>query len=361
MSKTFAALGIGAGYRCFIIAELSANHNHDMGRALEIVRAAAAAGADAIKLQTYTPDTLTIASVRDEFRVTGTIWATETLHSLFQKAYMPWEWHKPLFDEAARLGIKFLSTPFDFSAVDFLESLGVDLYKVASSELVDIPLIKRIAQTGKPVLISTGMGTLDEIEEAIATLRDNGCSEICLLKCTASYPAKIEDANMATLIDMRRRFGTLVGLSDHTMPVTVPVVAAALGAKVIEKHLTLRRADGGPDAEFSLEPDEFAEMVHAVRAAESAQGEIIYAPAASEIRPRDFRRSLYVVRDMAQGEDFTPENLRSIRPAAGLHTRHYEALLGTRARCAIAAGTPLTAAMVEIETTSPCGEGECYD
>lgn len=349
LTKTFQSLGIGAGHPCFIIAELSANHNHDMERALEIVRAAAAAGADAIKLQTYTPDTLTIASDRDEFRVTGTIWATETLHSLFQKAYMPWEWHKPIFDEAARLGMKFLSTPFDFSAVEFLETLNVDFYKIASSELVDIPLIKRVAQTGKPVLISTGMGTLAEIEEAVETLRANGCPEICLLKCTAAYPARIEDANMATLADMPRRFGTLVGLSDHTMPVTVPVVATALGAKVIEKHLTLRRADGGPDAEFSLEPEEFAEMVRAVRAAESSLGEVNYAPAASEIRPRDFRRSLYVVRDMAEGDLFTAENLRSIRPAAGLHTRHYEALLGTKARCAIAAGTPLAAGMAEIE------------
>lgn len=345
---TFDSLGIGPGHRCFVIAELSANHNHDLGRALDIVRAAAAAGADAIKLQTYTPETLTIASDREEFRVTGTIWATETLHSLFQKAFMPWEWHAPLFAEAARLGLQALSTPFDFSAVDFLEGLGVALYKVASSELVDLPLLARVAQTGKPVLLSTGMGTLAEIEEAVATLRDHGCPEICLLKCTAAYPAEVAHANMATLADMPRRFGTLAGLSDHTMGHTVPVVATALGARVIEKHLTLRRADGGPDAAFSLEPDEFATMVREVRAAESALGAVIYAPAASEVRPRDFRRSLYVVRDVAEGEVFTADNLRSIRPAAGLHTRHYAALLGTRARRAIPAGTPLAADMVEL-------------
>ncbi|WP_353430197.1 pseudaminic acid synthase [Paracoccus denitrificans] len=348
MARTFESLGIGEGKPCFIIAELSANHNHDIERALEIVRAAAEAGADAIKLQTYRPETITIASEREEFKVTGTIWASETLHSLYQKAHMPWEWHEPIFTEAARLGMKFLSTPFDFSAVDFLEALDVDFYKIASSELVDIPLIKRVAQTGKPVLISTGMGTLEEIDEAVATLRDNGCSEICLLKCTAAYPARVEDANMATLLDMPGRFGTLAGLSDHTMPVTVPMVATALGARVIEKHMTLRRADGGPDAEFSLEPEEFAEMVRAVRATESAIGQVTYAPAPSELRPRDFRRSLYVVRDIAEGEVFTSDNLRSIRPAAGLHTRYYEVLLGTKACRAIDAGTPLDKTMIGI-------------
>lgn len=348
---TFQDLSIGDQHRCYIIAEISANHNHDLNRALEIVRAAAGAGADAIKLQTYTADTLTILSERPEFRVTGTIWEKETLYSLYQKAQLPWEWHKPIFDEAARLGMGFLSTPFDFTAVDFLETLGVSLYKVASSELVDIPLLKRVAQTGKPVILSTGMGAEAEIDEALLTLRANGCPDICLLKCTAAYPARVDEANIASLAMVRDRFGATPGLSDHTMQITVPVVAVALGAKIVEKHLTLSRADGGPDSEFSLEPGEFAAMVSAVREAESAIGQAAFAPTAGEMRPRDFRRSLYVVRDVAAGEVFSPKNLRSIRPAAGLHTRHYEALIGTPAAVAIAAGTPLTAQMTTILTT----------
>lgn len=347
MPHSFQSLGIGEGFASFIIAELSANHNNDLERALHIVRAAAAAGADAVKLQTYTADTLTIPSDRPEFQVTGTIWEKETLYSLYQQAALPWDWHRPILDEASRLGMRFLSTPFDFSAVDFLEDLGVDLYKIASSELVDIPLIKRVAETRKPVLLSTGMGTLDEVQEAVATLRDHGCPDICILKCTASYPARIEEANLRSLSEIPRLFGALPGLSDHTMPVTVPVVATALGAKVIEKHITLRRADGGPDATFSLEPEEFAEMVAAVRAAEASLGIAQFAPSPGEIRPRDFRRSLYVVKAMTAGEVFTAENLRSIRPALGLHTRYYDTVLGSRAKVDIAQGTPLCAEMLE--------------
>lgn len=350
MSLTFEDLSIGSQHRCYIIAEISANHNHDLDRALEIVRAAAAAGADAIKLQTYTADTLTIASDRPEFQVTGTIWEGETLYSLYQKAQLPWEWHKPIFDEAARLGMGFLSTPFDFTAVDFLESLGVSLYKIASSELVDIPLLKRVAETGKPVILSTGMGTEAEIDEALQTLRAHGCPDICLLKCTAAYPARVDEANIASLAIVHERFGATPGLSDHTMPITVPVVAVALGAKIVEKHMTLRRADGGPDSEFSLEPNEFAQMVEAVRAAESALGQSLFAPTAGEQRPRDFRRSLYVTCDMAAGELFTAQNLRSIRPAKGLHTRHYDALIGTPTAVAIPAGTPLAAEMTTVLT-----------
>jgi pseudaminic acid synthase len=348
MGTSFDSLGIGPGHPCFIVAEVSANHNQDLDRAMAIVRAAAEAGANAVKLQTYTPETLTLASDRPEFRVTGTIWETETLHSLFTKAAMPWDWHAPLMAEARRLGMMCFSTPFDFSAVDFLEALDVPLHKVASSELVDLPLLARVASTGKPVLLSTGMGTLAEIVEAVATLRRHGSGEICLLKCTAAYPASVADANLATLADMPARFGTLVGLSDHTLTHTVPVVAAALGARVIEKHLTLARADGGPDAAFSLEPAEFAEMVREVRAATSALGALRYEPAPSEIRPRDFRRSLYVVADVAAGERFSTANLRSVRPAAGLHTRFYEALLGTPAACDIQGGTPLAPEMVSI-------------
>ena len=337
----FSALKIGGDHPCFIIAEVSANHNNDLNRALEIVEAAAKSGADAIKLQTYTPDTLTIKSDRHEFQVTGTIWEGETLYSLFEKATLPWEWHKPLFDRARALGMQFLSTPFDFTAVEFLEEHGVDFYKIASSELVDIPLIKRVAQTGKPVLISTGMGNLAEIEEALDTLRANGCPDICLLKCTAAYPAKIEEANLQTLVEFADRFDVIPGLSDHTMGPTLPMVATALGAKVIEKHITLDRADGGPDSAFSLEPEEFADMVRVVRDAESALGQAVFEPSAGEIRSRDFRRSLYVVGDVKAGDIFTADNLRSIRPALGLHPRYYEEVLGQTAIQDITSGTPL--------------------
>ncbi|TRD14949.1 pseudaminic acid synthase [Palleronia caenipelagi] len=348
MNKSLGALSIGGDNRVFVIAEVSANHNNDLNRALEIVRAAAEAGADAIKLQTYTPDTLTIKSDREEFRVTGTIWEKETLYSLFEKAHLPWEWHRPLFEEAARLGMRYLSTPFDFTAVDFLEDLGVDLYKIASSEVVDLPLIKRVAGTGKPVLLSTGMATREEIQEAITTLRENGSGDICVLKCTAAYPAQVADANLRSLARIPEFFGAIPGLSDHTMPETVPVVATALGAKVIEKHITLDRSAGGPDAEFSLEPEEFARMVAAVREAEAALGVASFEPTAGEMRTRDFRRSLYVVEDIAAGELFSAENVRSIRPAAGLHTRHYEAVLGTPARVDIDGGTPLSAEMLTV-------------
>lgn len=344
----FSDLGIGGKNPCFIIAEVSANHNHDLNRAREIITAAAKAGADAIKLQTYTPDTLTIQSDRPEFRVSGTIWEGETLYSLFEKATLPWEWHKPLFDHARALGMQFLSTPFDFTAVDFLEDHGVDFYKIASSELIDIPLIKRVAQTSKPVLISTGMGTLAEIEEALETLRSNGCPDICLLKCTAAYPAKIEEANLQTLVEFADRFGVIPGLSDHTMGPTLPMVATALGAKVIEKHITLARADGGPDSAFSLEPDEFADMVRVVRDAEAALGQAVFEPSAGEVRSRDFRRSLYVTADVKKGEIFTPDNLRSIRPAMGLHPRHYEKVLGQAAAQDIAAGSPLEEAHISV-------------
>jgi pseudaminic acid synthase len=342
MIKTqFSDLNIGGSHPCFIIAEISANHNHDLNRALEIVNAAAAAGADAVKLQTYTADTLTINSDRPEFQVSGTIWEGETLYSLYEKASLPWEWHAPIFARARALGMQALSTPFDFSAVDFLEKEGVDFYKIASSELVDIPLIKRVAQTGKPVLISTGMGTLAEIEEAVLTLRENGCDDICLLKCTAAYPAKVEEANLVAMVDFARRFDVITGLSDHTMGPTLPIVATALGAKVIEKHLTLSRDDGGPDGAFSLEPHEFAEMVRFVREAESGLGEVRIEPSAGEIRSRDFRRSLYVVEAMKEGDVFTSQNLRSIRPANGMHTRHYDTVLGQEASQDIAVGTPL--------------------
>ncbi|RKT32217.1 N-acetylneuraminate synthase [Roseovarius halotolerans] len=343
---TIANRPIGPGHPSFIIAELSANHNHDLARAKRIVEAAADAGADAIKLQTYTADTLTFDSDSAEFRVDGTIWEGKTLYQLYQEASLPWAWHKPLMDHARNLGLLAFSTPFDATAIEFLESLDVPAYKIASSELVDIPLIRRVAGLGKPMIISTGMGTLSEIDEAVQTARAAGCDQIILLKCTAAYPAPIDEANLATLPHMAQLFGTVVGLSDHTPGSIAPVAATVLGGCVIEKHLTLSRADGGPDSAFSMEPQEFAAMVADVRAAERAIGQIRYEPTTQEMRSRDFRRSLFAVRDIPAGTPFTPENLRSIRPATGLHTRHYDSLLQSRASTHIKAGTPLSWGLV---------------
>ena len=338
---------IGDAHPSFIIAELSANHNHDIERAKQIVKVAAECGADAIKLQTYTPDTLTFDSNDPAFRVDGTIWEGKNLYQLYAEAHLPWDWHKPLLNYAAELGLIAFSTPFDFSAVDLLESLNVPAYKIASSELVDIPLIRRVAQQGKPMIISTGMGTLAEIDEAVKAAREEGCTSLVLLKCTAAYPAPIEEANLYTIPHMAELFGTVVGLSDHTPGSTAPVVATVLGSRVIEKHLTLSRADGGPDSAFSMEPKEFAAMVRDVRAAESAVGHVLYEPTNKEMRSRDFRRSLFVVVDMEAGETFTADNTRSIRPAVGLHTRHYNAVLGKTCKSDISAGTPLSWHLIE--------------
>lgn len=332
---------IGPGHPSFIIAELSANHNHDFERAKRIVKAASDAGADAIKLQTYTADTLTFDSDAPHFRVDGTIWEGMNLYQLYKEAYLPWEWHKPLMDYANELGMIAFSTPFDFTSVEYLENLNVPAYKIASSELVDIPLIRRVAQCGKPMIISTGMGTLSEIDEAVKAAREAGCAEIALLKCTAAYPAPIEEANLRTLPHMAELFGAVVGLSDHTPGSVGPVAATALGCWVIEKHMTLSRDDGGPDAAFSMEPHEFAAMVADVRACESALGTVLYAPTTKEMVSREFRRSLFVVEDMREGDVFTPQNLRSIRPAVGLHTRYYDDILGKTATTDLTAGKPL--------------------
>lgn len=332
---------IGSAHPSFIIAELSANHNNDMNRARQIIKMAAEAGADAVKFQTYTADTLTFNSESEEFQVSGTIWEGKNLYQLYQEAHLPWEWHDELFKYTKKLGLVPFSTPFDFTAVDFLEELRVPLYKIASSELVDIPLLRKVASTGKPVILSTGMGTLEEIKEAVQTLRKGGCKDLVLLKCTAAYPAPIEEANLLTIPHMSTLFGTIIGLSDHTSGSTAPITATVLGAKVIEKHLTLRRSDGGPDSEFSMEPEEFTAMIDAVRAAEKALGRVQYAPTEKEKRSRDFRRSLYVVVDIKKGEAFTCKNVRSIRPANGMHTRRYDEVLGEKAKFDIPAGTPL--------------------
>ncbi len=333
---------IGPGAPVYVVAELSANHNKNFERAAASVVAAKKSGADAVKLQTYTPDTMTIRCDNEYFRIKGTLWNNRTLYDLYSEAYTPWDWHAKLKRVADDEGIQLFSTPFDSSAVDFLEELGVPAYKVASFEIVDIPLLRRIARTGKPVIVSTGMATLAEIDEAVQTLRNAGASEIALLKCTSAYPSSPEEMNLRTLTHLRDAFGLPVGLSDHTLSIAVPVAAVALGACIVEKHFTLCRSDGGPDSAFSLEPDEFRAMVQAIREAERALGSVRYGPTDYERESLAFRRSLFVVRDMRAGEPFTEQNVRSIRPSYGLHPRYLDTILGRRASRDIKAGTPLS-------------------
>ena len=333
---------IGHGNPVYIIAELSANHNQSFDKAVQLIRAAKDAGADAVKLQTYTADTITIACDRPEFRIHGTLWNGRTLHDLYGEAYTPWEWQPKLKQIANDLGLDLFSSPFDASAVDFLESMGVPAYKLASFELVDIPLIEKMAGSGKPLIISTGMATVEEIEEAVLAARRAGATQIALLKCTSSYPAPPEEMNLRTIPELSRRFDVPCGLSDHSMTVAVPIAAVALGACIIEKHLTLSRSERGPDSAFSLEPQEFKQMVDAVRTAEKALGDVHFGVSEREASSRVFRRSLYAVQDIKRGELFTTANVRSIRPAHGLHTRHLHEILGQRAACDLARGTPLT-------------------
>jgi len=332
---------IGTGHPVYVIAEVSANHHQDFDQAVKIIRAAKGAGADAVKLQTYTPDTITIACDRPEFRIEGTIWNGRNLHELYGEAYTPWEWQPRLKEVANDLGLDLFSTPFDATAVDFLEGMKVPAHKLASFELVDIPLIQKMARTGKPLIMSTGMATIEEIEEAVQAARQAGAEQIALLKCTSAYPAVAEEMNLRTIPELARRFDAPVGLSDHTMGIAAPVAAVALGACIIEKHLTLSRSEPGPDSAFSLEPQEFKEMVEAVRTAEKALGEVHFGVSAKEASSRVFRRSLFVVQEIKQGEVFTLENIRSIRPGYGLHTRHLPEILGRRAACDIERGTPL--------------------
>ncbi|HYE86403.1 MAG TPA: pseudaminic acid synthase [Vicinamibacterales bacterium] len=333
---------IGAGAPVYIVAEMSANHGHSLDRALELVRAAKDAGADAIKLQTYTADTMTIACDAPHFRVEGTIWNGRQLHDLYAEASTPWDWHRPIAELALSLGLQWFSTPFDATSVDFLEALDAPAYKVASFELVDVPLLKKIAATGKPVILSTGMATRDEIAEAVTTLRDAGCTELVLLKCTSAYPATADEMDLRTIPDLAATFGTVVGLSDHSMDAAIPAVAVALGACVIEKHFTLSRTDPGPDSSFSLEPRDFADMVAAVRTCERALGRVRYEPTGRERTSLAFRRSIFVVADIKAGERLTPANVRCIRPGHGLHPRHFEDVLGRVAAADIPRGTPLS-------------------
>ena len=333
---------IGPGQPVFIVAEMSANHGQDLNEALRIIAAAKECGADAIKIQTYTADTITLDTDSEHCVIQGTIWNGQRLHDLYRKAHTPWEWQAALKKAAEDLGLLFFSSPFDHSAVEFLESLAVPAYKIASFELVDLPLLRCVAATRKPVILSTGMATLSEIDEAVSTLRGAGCRELALLKCTSAYPAPPADMHLRTIPHLAEAFGVPVGLSDHTLGVEVPVAAVALGACIVEKHFTLSRGPGGPDSAFSLCPDEFKEMVRATRSVEKALGQVSYEVAASEHASRAFRRSLFVAEDVRAGELFTIENVRSVRPGQGLHTRHLQEILGRTAARDAKKGTPLS-------------------
>lgn len=326
----------------YIIAELSANHNGSLERAEKLVRVAADAGANAVKLQTYTADTMTIECDNKYFHIKGTLWEGRTLHELYNEAQTPWDWTPRLMELAKTLGMDCFSTPFDATSVDFLEECGVSRYKIASFEIVDIPLLKKIASTGKPVIMSTGMATLGEIDEAVDTLRENGSGEITLLKCTSAYPAPPEEANLATIPNLAQTFGCKAGLSDHTMGSAVAVAAVAIGATVIEKHFTLARADGGPDSAFSMEPQEFAQMVTDIRVVEKAIGKISYELTEKEKESKIFRRSLFVVKDIKAGDLFTDENVRSIRPGYGLSPKFLDKIIGKRSNKDIPKGIPLS-------------------
>jgi pseudaminic acid synthase len=334
---------IGQGYPVYIVAELSANHRQDFDEAIKLVHLAKEAGADAVKLQTYTADTLTFRSDRECFRIGGgTLWDGRTLYDLYAEAHTPWEWQPKLKELANSIGLDLFSSPFDPTAVEFLQRMDVPAYKVASPEIVDIPLIRTMARTGKPLIVATGMATLDEIEEAVTTARQAGASDIILLKCTSAYPAPPEEMNLLTIPNLAQRLGVPVGLSDHSMGIAVPVAAVILGACMVEKHLTRSRTLGGPDGAFSLEPQEFREMVDAIRTAEKALGTVRYGVSDLEARSRPFRRSLFVVVDIKAGEEFTSRNVRSIRPGHGLHTRYLEEVIGHTATRDITPGTPLS-------------------
>ncbi len=343
MSNNFriANSQIGAG-RTYIIAELSANHGGSLEHALNTLKAISATGADAVKLQTYTPDTMTIKCERSEFTVgKGTLWEGRTLHDLYEEAHTPWEWHAALFRLANELGLDCFSTPFDKTAVDFLETLNPPCYKVASFELVDLPLIEYVASKGRPIIMSTGMGTLAEISEAVDVIKNAGVP-LALLKCTSAYPSPPESMNLRTIPHLAEAFDVPAGLSDHTLGISVPVAAVALGACIIEKHVTLSREDPGPDSAFSLEPDEFERLVNSIRVTERALGKVNYQLSDKEIASKVFRRSLFVVEDIPAGAQFTAENVRSIRPGNGLAPKHLARIIGRKAATQISRGTPLS-------------------
>ena len=334
---------IGKGHAPFVIAEMSGNHNQSLERALSIVDAAAKTGAHALKIQTYTPDTMTLDLDEREFHISdpNSLWTGTSLYKLYGEAYTPWEWHKPIFDRARELGIIPFSTPFDDTAVDFLESLDVPCYKIASFENTDLPLIRRVAATGKPLIISTGMASIAELDDTVRAAREAGCKDLILLKCTSTYPATAENTNILTIPHLRELFGCEVGLSDHTMGVGVSVASVALGAAVIEKHFTLNRADGGVDSTFSMEPAEMAQLVLEIERAWQALGQVSYGATEKEKKSIVFRRSLYVVKDLKAGEVLTRENVRAIRPGFGLPTKYLEHLLGKSVKQDVQRGTAL--------------------
>lgn len=331
----------------YIIAELSANHNQDLNTAIKLVELAAESGANAIKLQTYKPETITLDCKNELFRIKGTnLWDNQYLFDLYEKAYTPWEWHPILFNRAKELGMDFFSSPFDTTAVDFLENLNVPCYKVASCEITDHILLRKIALTKKPVIISSGMASKEELQESVDILRKNGTTDICMLKCTAEYPAKIEDANLLTIKDMIDSFNVIGGLSDHTLGIEVPIAAVCLGAKVIEKHFTLSRKSGSPDDAFSLEPDEFKEMVKQIRIIEKTIGHIHYGGVSGEKSMKAFRRSLFFVKNMNAGDIIDETCIKSIRPSNGCHTKYYWDILGKKVGCDIVFGTPVNLDLV---------------
>lgn len=332
---------IGVGQPTFIIAEISGNHNQKYSRAVDIIDAAIDAGVNAVKMQTYTPDTITIDSEKKWFRINGGPWNGQNLYNLYKTAYTPWEWQGKLKKYAEKKGVMFFSSVFDETSVDFLESLNVRLYKVASFEIVDIGLLEKIGQTKKPVIMSRGMASLDEIKLALKVLRQNGTPEIALLHCVSGYPALPKDMNLTTISDMSKRFGLVTGLSDHTLGIESSIAAVSLGASIIEKHLTLKRSDGGPDAGFSLEPEEFKKLVQSVRTIEVALGKPTYNVVESESKNKVFRRSLFIVKDMKKGDIISNENVRSIRPGQGLPTKYFKSILGKKITRNVEKGTPL--------------------
>lgn len=347
MNNKFIKLGnikVGVDFSPFVVAEMSGNHNQSLERALKIVEAAAAAGAHALKIQTYTADTMTINIESGDFFISDkkNLWEGESLYKLYLKAYTPWQWHETIFKRCKELGLIAFSTPFDETAVDFLEKLKTPFYKIASFENTDLPLIKKIAKTGKPIIMSTGMANLKELDEAVKTAKENGCKELVLLKCTSSYPASPAESNIKTIPDLRKRYNCEVGLSDHTLGLGVALASVALGATVIEKHFTLARKDGGVDSVFSLEPDEFKQLVEESKKAWTGLGKISYGPTGEEKNSLQFRRSLYIAEDMNAGDVFTPQNLRRIRPGFGLPPKFYELFLGKKVKIPVKKGRRVT-------------------
>lgn len=339
---------IGADYSPYVIAEMSANHNGDIKNAYKIIDMAKSSGADAIKMQTYTPDTLTIDCDLPDFQLTDGLWAGRSLYDLYREAYTPWDWHKPLFDYARKIGITIFSSPFDSTAVDLLEDLNAPAYKIASFEVVDLPLIKYVAQTGKPMIISTGMANAEEIQEAIETAREAGCEELAILHCVSSYPASAEDYNLRTIVDMQQRFELTIGLSDHTLNNTTAIVSVALGVSIIEKHVTLDRSNGGPDDSFSLESHELKELVSQTKTAFDAMGKVDYGLKSSESANIKFRRSLYFVKQMTKGDVIKPDNIRCVRPGFGAAPKYLDSFIGKKVKVDVEPNTPALLDMIEI-------------